>query len=66
MLKIIFDTHSVECVTFNKFICFLIFLFDYLFFDLKISWIGELTAIICQNRMDCERHTLIKVLEKLG
>ena len=58
MLENIFVTNSVKCVRFDKFICFLICMFGYLLFDLRISWIDELTAIISEDIMDSERHIL--------
>ena len=61
MFDIIIHTNSVKSVAFDRFICFLINLvdlIDYLLVDFRISWIGELTAIISQDSMDSEGDIL--------
>ena len=58
MSDILFDANSVKCVTFDKFICFPINLFDCLLLDFRISWIGEVTVIVSQDCTDSERHIL--------
>ena len=50
MSDILFDANSVKCVTFDKFISLLL--------DFRISWIGEVTAIVSQDCTDSERNVL--------